>query len=182
MNFPETLLNPRIRLVRANVGDAERILAALEPSSTQNLSFFSKKIDLEKQRKYLASQCASDDNWLWVVERISDGMILGTAGLHEIDRVNHNARLGFLIFRKEHRGQGYGTETIVQVLRQAFMVFRLNKVYLKVFTSNPMADHYRKMGFVDEGVLLQEYCLKGEYHDMFRLAFLKADWRAKILA
>jgi RimJ/RimL family protein N-acetyltransferase len=171
------LEQPRIRLVEAQEEDAERILAALEPSATQNLSFFSNQVDLERQRAYLRKQCSSEENFLYVVERVSDGAIIGTAGLHEIDRNSHNARIGLLIFRQEDRGQGYGTEAILQVLQRAFGGFALHKIYLKVFTENARsANHYTQMGFSMEGILRQEYSLNGTFKDMFRMAMLRNDW------
>jgi len=177
MNFRSMLANPRIQLSPAQESDAERILAALEPSSTQNLSFFSREVDLERQRAYIRKQCSSDENCLWVVERLSDGEIIGTAGLHEIDRNNHNARIGLLIFRQEDRGQGYGTEVILQALQLAFGAFALHKVYLKVFTENVRSTtHYITMGFAMEGILRDEYSLAGTFKDMFRMAMLRNDW------
>lgn len=177
MDFRRMLEQPRIRLTQAQESDAERILAALEPGSTQNLSFFSRQVDLEHQRAYLRKQCAGDENYLWVVERVSDGAIIGTAGLHELDRNSHNARLGVLIFKGEDRGQGYGSEAILQVLAKAFSGFGLHKVYLKVFTENSRsANHYTHMGFSMEGILRQEYWLNGAYKDMFRMAIFHNDW------
>ncbi len=177
MDFRRMLEQPRIRLVEAQEGDAERILAALEPSATQNLSFFSNQVDLERQRAYLRKQCSSEENFLYVVERISDGTIIGTAGLHEIDRNSHNARIGLLVFRAEDRGHGYGSEAILQVLAKAFGGVALHKVYLKVFTENARStNHYIRMGFSMEGILREEYWLGGVYKDMFRMAIFRNDW------
>ena len=177
MSFRSMLQHPRIRLVPAQVSDAERILAVLEPEKTQNLSFFSKAVDLERQKEYIRKQCMSKENFLWVVELIEDGRVIGTAGLHEIDMNCQNARLGLLIFRQEDRGQGYGTEIILQVLETAFGEFALHKVYLKVFTENARSvNHYAKMGFTMEGIFRQEYSLRGEFKDMFRMAILQDEW------
>lgn len=177
MDFRHMLQKPRVRLVVAQESDAERILAALEPSATQNLSFFAHTVNLDRQRGYLRKQCNSEGNYLWVVERISDGAIIGTAGLHEFDQISHNARIGLLIFHQEDRGQGYGTEVILQVLAKAFGGLALHKIYLKVFTENARsANHYTQMGFAMEGILRQEYWLGGEFKDMFRMAIFKDDF------
>ncbi len=178
MDYRSMLANPRIRLVPAQVADAERIVTALQPAATQNLSFFAHNdLTLDRQRRYI-ERMRRDEHYLWVVERTSDGAIIGTAGLHEIDRNNHNARLGVLIFRQEDRGQGYGTEAILQVLQKAFSGFALHKVYLKVFTDNIRStSHYMQLGFTTmEGIFRQEYWLNGGYKDMFRLAMFRDDW------
>lgn len=181
MDIRKTLAQPRVRLVPAQVEDTARIVAALQPGATQNLSFFAHDLTVKRQQAYI-QRMRGDEHYLWVVERLSDGALIGTAGLHEIDRSNHNARLGLLIFRPEDRGQGYGTEVILQVLDRAFGGFAMHKVYLKVFTDNIRStSHYMKLGFTTmEGILRQEYELHGVFKDMFRLAIFRQDWLALV--
>lgn len=46
-----------------------------------------------------------------MIERISDGEVLGTVDIYDFDVLNRRAMLGYLIDR-EHRGCGYGVEAI----------------------------------------------------------------------
>jgi RimJ/RimL family protein N-acetyltransferase len=168
-----------IRLVSVNVTDAERMVAALEPDATRNLKFFSAPVSIERQRAYLEKVMRNPAERLWGVE--ADGTLVGTVGLHEIDEHLRTARLGLLVFRKDDRGKGHGKAAIRAALAVAFdpTQLDLNKVYLNVFAENVRSrTMYAKMGFVQEGVLRQEYLLDGAYHDMVRMSMLRSEWSA----
>lgn len=168
-----------ITLHPAVVADAERMLAMLEPAATKNLRFFSEPVSLERQREFLHQVTKNPSERLYCVE--ADDELVGTIGLHEIDRHLRTARLGLLIFRAEDRGKGYGKAAIMKVLSFAFGQngFGLNKVYLNVFAENVRSRTlYAKIGFVQEGVLRQEYLLGDEYHDMVRMSMLRGEWEA----
>lgn len=155
--------------------DAEPMLALLEPEATKNLQFFSAPVSLERQRTYIRRIREDVNERLYAVE--ADGNLVGTVGLHEIDSHLRTARLGLLIFRAADRGKGFGRAAIMGILERGFVPFGLNKVYLNVFAENVSSrTMYAKMGFVEEGVLRQEYLLDGKYHDMVRMSMLRSEW------
>lgn len=183
MELHQVLPQGRLHLSPAMVEDAERMLRALNPESTKNLQFFTEPVSLEKQQGYLRKVCGNMEEELFLIERVADGQLIGTVGLHEIDPHNHNARLGLLIFNPTDRGQGFGTEAIALILQHAFTHHRCRKVYLKVFTENAIrVNHYTKLGFLLEGVFRQEYCLDGEYKDMLRMAIFSEDFERLYLS
>jgi RimJ/RimL family protein N-acetyltransferase len=160
-----------------SVEDAERMLAAMDPGATKNLQFFSEPVSLERQRAYLEKVTKNPKERLCRIE--ADGTLVGTVGLHEIDLHLRTARLGLLVFDPASRGRGYGTAAITAMLAIAFDAagLALNKVYLNVFAENVRSRTlYAKIGFVQEGVLRQEYLLDGTYHDMVRMSMLRSEW------
>ncbi len=168
-----------IRLVPVSADDAARMVDALDPGATRNLKFFSAPVTVPRQRAYLEKVLANPAERLWGVD--ADGVLVGTVGLHEIDEHLRTARLGLLVFRKDDRGKGYGRAAISAALAVAFdpTQLDLNKVYLNVFVENVRSrTTYAKMGFVQEGVLRQEYLLDGVYHDMVRMSMLRSEWNA----
>lgn len=169
--------NRRVRLVPATEQDAERLFRAIRPETSGNLSYFSEEQSLERQRAYLASMESSDSSLLYMIEEAETGRVIGTIGLHEYDQMNHNARLGILIFTTEDRGNGYGTEATMLLFRNAFAIRALHKIYVRVFTTNTaMLSHYERLGFRVEGVLREEYLLRGKWIDMFCLSLLAREW------
>lgn len=161
-----------------SVDDAERMVEAMDPGTTKNLRFFSEPVSIERQRAYLTEVIENHAVDVRCIE--DDGVLVGTIGLHEIDLRLRTARLGLLIFRPEDRGKGYGKAAIMIMLSVAFEGVRLlNKVYLNVFAENVRSrTFYAKLGFVQEGVLRQEYLLDGKCHDMVRMSMLRSEWAA----
>ena len=75
-------------------------------------------------------------------------------------------------------GKGYGSAAIAGALDWAFGEARLHKVWLMCFRSNARAQGiYRRIGFVAEGILREEYFHQGGWHDMVRMSMLDREWR-----
>ena len=161
----------------ARVSDAEKMLAAMNEGSAQNLSFFSEPVSLERQREYLQSKVDSPTDYLYVIKDFEGDVLLGTVGLHEIDRFNKNARLGILIFNPDLRRSGIGSEAVRAVLRRGFRGYGLNKVYAKCFVTNrKMQIFLLRLGFRPEAILEKEYLLRDEYHDMVKMVIFEQDY------
>jgi RimJ/RimL family protein N-acetyltransferase len=97
--------------------------------------------------------------------------VVGWADIFPEDnpRQNHRGSLGMGII-SEYRGQGIGTRLLQAVLKQA-KEFGLEKVELNVYTSNTNAIKlYRKLGFVEEGLIKKYRKLDGKYFDCLIMA------------
>jgi RimJ/RimL family protein N-acetyltransferase len=165
-----------IYLIPAKVEDAEKMLKAMRPEATQNLSFFEEKPDLVRQMKYLERMTESQNDHLFCV--MANGRLVGTVGLHECDYFNRNARIGTLIFNPDTRGRGYGTKAIRLVIEYAFKKLDLRKVYVNLLADNQRRQSYfQRLGFRQEGYLEKEYFLRGEYLDMIRFRLFKEEWK-----
>src|SRR3989338_951165 len=175
----------RILLKLARPADAERIVEAIEVSALQNLSFFSGKrqLTVEEERAYLEKIARNPSEQLYLIICKDDDRLLGTVGLHDIDVVNRNARVGITIFRSEDRGRGYATEALIAL---AFTTWKLgadrntlHKLYLNVFVENERArKYYQRIGFEEFCVLPQHYLLNGQWHDMMHMVLFKSRWEA----
>ncbi len=174
------LQGARLCLRPVRMDDAEALLAAMEPETTQNLSFFRDPVDLDRQKEYLDRMLGSMQDRLFVIELVADGRIVGTCGIHEYDRHNDNGRMGLLIFRTRHRASGYGSEATELLMHFAFTELELHKLYVRILVTNEIARaHYLKLGFKQEGVMREEYKLGGVYHDMILFSLLKNEWEVR---
>ena len=110
---------------------------------------------------------------------LHDGTLIGTISLVDLDFRNRNAELGrVLIGVAEHRGKGYGHEMASLVIEYAFDHLNLHKVFCEVLTANEAASKlYRRLGFVDEGVLRQHVYKSGDYRDVTLLALFRKTFR-----
>ncbi|NIK80046.1 RimJ/RimL family protein N-acetyltransferase [Paenibacillus castaneae] len=105
--------------------------------------------------------------------------LLGEVVLNEIDSINRSASIRIAIQGNQHRGKGYGTEAMIQMLRVSFNVLKLHRVYLEVYTFNPRAIHvYEKIGFKREGLQRDALYMNGEFHDMITMAILEDEFRS----
>ena len=175
-----TVMNGRVVLAPATPANAQVMLEAMEPTRTGNLAFFTHPVTLTRQRDYLREMERSDRDCLVLVSLVDGSVPIGSAGLHEIDLSNKNARMGMLIFRGNDRGKGYGSEAIGALHRIAFDGFHLHKLYARLLVENEKAKKkYAARGYREEGVLREEYLLDGIWHDMVEMSILACEWRER---
>jgi RimJ/RimL family protein N-acetyltransferase len=150
-----------------------------DPEITGNFAAFSgKPFTREDELVYLEKLLASSTDRVFSVERASDGVYLGQVGIHQIHWPSKVGRLACIIAARAEMGKGYGTAAIGGVLDWAFHEAKLHKVWLMCFRTNVRAQGiYKRIGFVEEGVLREEYRHKEGWHDMVRMSLLEREWR-----
>lgn len=104
------------------------------------------------------------------------GRRCGIVELVNIDLRHRNCEFQIIV-DPDCQGKGYAGAATRAVLRYAFAVLNLHKVYLLVDNANEAAIHvYEKAGFVTEGVLRGEYFADGAYQDVTRMAIFQRDF------
>ncbi|OZB94191.1 GNAT family N-acetyltransferase [Paenibacillus sp. XY044] len=104
--------------------------------------------------------------------------LLGEVVLNEIDSINRSANIRIGIQGTQHRGKGYGSEAMIQMLRYGFNTLKLHRIHLGVYTFNPRAIHvYEKIGFKREGLQRDALYIDGKFHDMITMAILEDEFR-----
>lgn len=118
-----------------------------------------------------------DPAWvLWIIET-RDRAPIGQVGLHAIDPIHARCSLHISIGEKDRWGQGYGTEAIRLVLRDAFERLGMRRVDLITDIDNDRGIRcYEKCGFVREAVLRAHRLRYGQPLDMVEMAVLREDW------
>ncbi|WP_339247391.1 GNAT family protein [Paenibacillus sp. FSL R10-2796] len=107
------------------------------------------------------------------------GELIGEVVLNEIDPDNRSANIRIGICGQEHRGKGYGTEAMTQMLRYGFETLKLHRIHLGVYTFNPRAVHvYEKLGFQRDGVERDALYVDGEFHNMILMSMLEEEFRS----
>lgn len=107
------------------------------------------------------------------------GERVGLVELVEIDHIHRRAEFQIII-APQHQGRGYATAATRMAVEYAFLTLNLYKLFLIVDVDNAAARKvYRKLGFVEEGVLRQEFFVNGEYRDVVRMALFQTDFIAQ---
>ena len=104
-------------------------------------------------------------------------MCIDWVDLKNIDQLNKHAELGIAIGDKTYWGKGYGLAAMGEMLHWGFEELGLNKIWLRVEIDNEQAiKSYRKMGYVEEGILRQDRWRNGEFVDRLRMSILRAEF------
>lgn len=105
--------------------------------------------------------------------------LIGHCGLYYINWRSRIGEFGIYIGNQKYRGGGYGSDALRQLCRYGFNELNLNKIWCEVYSNNASLDMYRHIGFVDEGVLRQNYYSEGKYWDSYILSMLENEYREK---
>lgn len=102
---------------------------------------------------------------------------IGNCGLHRINFRCREAEVGIFIGEKTFWNKGLGTEAMALLLAHGFETLNLNRIFLRVYESNPRAIRsYEKVGFVHEGRLRQAMYKQGRYIDVLIMSVLRSEW------
>jgi RimJ/RimL family protein N-acetyltransferase len=105
---------------------------------------------------------------------------VGNVILDRIDPYVGSARFSIYVGDPSARGKGIAAAAIDLVLKQAFQVLQLNKVWLMVHSRNIRAINlYLKSGFVLEGMLRDEVMLDGERISALYMSILQREFTPK---
>jgi putative acetyltransferase len=130
---------------------------------------------LWRQRLEAMAAAPESPQLLLLAER--DGQLLGSAGLHPVDRVRrrHVAVLGISV-GSAHQGQGVGRALMQAVCDWADRWAHLLRLELTVFVDNaPAIALYRRFGFREEGRHVAYALRDGAYVDVLAMARLHPD-------
>ncbi|MBI2899216.1 MAG: GNAT family N-acetyltransferase [Planctomycetes bacterium] len=149
-----------------------------DPDVVKNLARFDHPIMRDEEREFLVRLFSSTNDRVFAIEE--DGRYVGQIGIHQIYRPAKTGRIGVVIGRREEWGRGHASRAIELLLPVAFEQIGLNKLWAIFYTTNARMRHItEKLGFVQEGTLLDEYFHQGAFHDMVRVCLLKRMWEAR---
>ena len=116
------------------------------------------------------------DGFFFAVCELGDDRFVGTTWLKELNLMHANAELAIFMDR-DHIGGGWGADAQRTLLRFAFGVVGLERVYLTAFTGNVRAIRsYEKIGFRHEGVMRHSWRGLGGFQDGVLMSLLRSEW------
>lgn len=134
-------------------------------------------INMETDEQWFKNYMSSRSNTVRCGIHLSNGELIGTVYLTNIDHLNQSADLSIMIGNTSERGKGYGKVALKMILCHAFLNLNLNRISLKVLNTNSRAIHlYEKCGFKTEGLLRQIVYKNGVWHDQLIMSILKKEF------
>jgi diamine N-acetyltransferase len=104
-------------------------------------------------------------------------------GLVEIVEITHISRKAEfqIIIAPAYQGKRLAHPATRLAMDYAFRVLNLHKLYLVVATDNERAIKvYKDCGFLEEGLLIDEFFVNGAYEDAIRMYHLQTPYLAKV--
>jgi RimJ/RimL family protein N-acetyltransferase len=102
---------------------------------------------------------------------------LGQIGIHQIHARSRVGRLGVVIAARSDMGKGHGSAAIRALIDHAFGPLALHKLWVMMFAHNTRTRGIcQRLGFIEEGVLREEYFHDDRWYDMVRLSLLAREW------
>lgn len=133
-------------------------------------NWFEAMIKRPMDEQTLAIEALIDRKW----------QLVGSCGFHNLEWRVSQAEVGILIGAKQHWNKGIGTAAMSLLVQHAFETLNLNRVYLRVFESNPAAIRsYEKVGFIHEGRMRQADYQDGKQIDVLYMGLLRSEWESK---
>jgi len=110
-----------------------------------------------------------------------DDKVVGVCGLTYIDWVNRHCDLHFYIGKESKWiDKKYAPKAIKLILKKAFHVFNMNKVWAEIYDiDKKKLKFFKKHKFKVDAELREHYFYNGEYHSSFILSLLKRDYERR---
>ena len=107
---------------------------------------------------------------------VRDGRPIGMIGFHGVDWTHRGTSLGYWL-APDHQGRGIMTGAARALIDHAFGAWRLNRVEIRAGVENvPSRRIPERLGFREEGRLLQAERVGDRWVDHVLYAMLAADW------
>lgn len=117
---------------------------------------------------------------VFAIKTLKNEEHIGNTGLYHVDWIHRRAELWILIGARNSWRQGVGSEVVSLMQGYAFKSLNLNKLYLNVGVNNKQAIAlYKKLDFLQEGMLKEHYYIDGRYVDIVTMAILRSDYAAQ---
>lgn len=139
--------------------------------------FNSENVTIESVTEFINSCAKNKTNYHFAITDNND-KYQGTISLKNIDFDAKTAEYAIAL-RYDAQGKGVGKFATEEILKYAFDVLKLNRVYLNVLSDNINAIKlYEKCGFVFEGEFKKHIKIKGQLKNLKWYGILKENYYA----
>ncbi|MBW2313830.1 MAG: GNAT family N-acetyltransferase [Deltaproteobacteria bacterium] len=169
---------PRVRIHPPRRRDRDEVLDVVRRSRTLHRGWMTPGDTSAHYAAYL-QRMRDDRHAGFLVRRLEDDAFVGLVNMNEIVLgAFHSAYLGYWVGGPFAR-QGYMTDGLDLVLREAFGKLKLHRVEANIQPTNAASIALaRRLGFRHEGLSRRYLKISGRWRDHERYALLVEDWRA----
>jgi ribosomal-protein-serine acetyltransferase len=119
-------------------------------------------------------QVADNDGFQTVIER--EGRPIGMVGFHGVDWRHRSTSVGYWL-AQDQQGHGFVTRAVRALVDHAIRAWRINRIEIRAGVENLASRRVpERLGFREEGRLLQAERVGDRWVDHVLYAMLAADW------
>lgn len=138
-------------------------------SMTDEEKWFDTSMQAEAAQRPLAIEIQNGQAW----------QLIGNTGLFNLEWTNRCAEFGIFVGDKACWDKGCRTEAVRLLLEHGFNTLNLNRIYLRVHSTDARARRsYEKAGFVPKGTMREGVYRHGRYVDVHIMSVLRSEWGA----
>ncbi len=153
--------------------DTENIVRWRNSDAVRPYFIYQKPFTVEGHLKWLETEVETEKCYQFIVCLKEDDTPVGSTFLRDYSPEHRKAEYGIFLGSDRIKGRGIGTESLQLTLRFAFEHLNLHKVFSRIFKDNEVSvKTLLKCGFHQEGCLIQDVIVNGEYRDLVLLAIL----------
>lgn len=110
---------------------------------------------------------------------IFEGQITGMIDLHNGDRYNKKAEIGYWL-AEEYQGKGIVTSACKVLINKAFFEYDINRIVIRAAEGNEKSRRIpERLGFIKEGIEREGEAMRGRFFDLCVYSVLKKEWKNK---
>ena len=168
-------MKSKIRIRAITEEDTDKIIKWRNDPSVNQYFIYRKPFTRESHLNWLHNKVLKGEAAQFII--MKDDESIGTVYLRDIDHENKKCEFGIFIGEDSNCGKGYGRLSSKLIIDYAFNILKLNKVFLRVFSTNMRAIKcYEKIGFQQEGLFREDVIIDGKPFDLIFMSILKKDW------
>lgn len=127
----------------------------------------------EKCTDYIKNTLLSDNAIVMTIKLKDKGVYIGNVSLQNINYIDRNAEIAWIIGEANFWGQGYATEAAGPLIGHAKNALNLHRLYLGTLDNNvAMQKVAVKLGFNQEGIRKEALFKNGAYHDIYEYGLI----------
>jgi len=167
------------------------ILRAMRPDDLERLTEFRNDVELnllagwlpapvalrEIEREFNAAASRRADDVVWFAVD-AQSRFIGQCLLQHFDQTARSCEISISIGDRDFWNRGYGRDAVRLLLKYAFRLRNLERVWLTVNSSNARAiKAFTAVGFVEEGRLRRHVWIDGAFDDLVHMGILREEWQ-----
>lgn len=169
----------RVTLRPIVAADADAMFTGLDDPEAKRLTGTHQEFTREVIEQWATSRIEQDDRLDMAIIDAASGDWAGELAINDWDADNRSCGIRIAV-DAAYRDRGVGTEAMRLAIDYVFESLPIHRLSLEVFAFNPRAIAvYRKLGFVQEGVLRDALFWDGEFHDTILMSILRPDWETR---
>ncbi len=135
-------------------------------------------VSMDEEKKRVEEDINASDRKAFIIVKLEDNNPIGLILLTDIDPRNATAQLNITIGEVDQWDKGYGRDSIQVLLKYAFQMLNLHRIWLRVAEYNEKAIRcYLASGFQKEGRMRDDHYHGGRYRDMFLMSILSEEFK-----